>query len=73
MKYESTRKRISSQDLAQDRAFWHDLLARRADSVGLPTHSAGGYRNRRFTIIRDAALFRLAGTDSEAEEIPTGE
>ena len=37
------------------------------------TYSAGGYRNRRFTIIRDAALFRLAGTDSEAEEIPTAE
>jgi hypothetical protein len=32
--------------LAQDRAFWRDLLARRSSSRGLPAHSAGGYRNR---------------------------
>jgi hypothetical protein len=73
MKYESTRKRISSQDLAQDRAFWHDLLARRADAVGLPTHGAGDYRNRRFTIIAMPRCFASLAADSEAEEIPTGE
>jgi hypothetical protein len=59
MKYKSTRRGISRQDLAQDRAFWRDLLARRASSHGLPTHSAGGYRNRRFAIIRDAAWITL--------------
>ena len=48
-----------AQDLAQDRAFWRDLLARRARSRGLPAHSAGGYRNRRFAIIRDAAWITL--------------
>jgi hypothetical protein len=55
---------ISPQELAQDRAFWRDLLARRARSRGLPAHSlpahsAGGYRNRRFAIIRDAAWITL--------------
>lgn len=59
MQYQSTRKVISPQDLAQDRAFWRDLLARRARSHGLPAHSAGGYRNRRFAIIRDAAWITL--------------
>ena len=60
MKYKSTRRAgISYQDLAQDRAFWRDLLARRASSRGLPVNSAGGYRNRRFAIIRDAAWITL--------------
>jgi hypothetical protein len=59
MKYKSTRMGISREDLAQDRAFWRDLLARRAGSRGLPAHSAGGYRNRRFAIIRDAAWITL--------------
>ena len=59
MKYKSTRTEISRQDLAQDRAFWRDLLARRASPPGLPAHSAGGYRNRRFAIIRDAAWITL--------------
>ena len=59
MQYQSTRRGISAQDLAQDRAFWRDLLARRARSRGLPVHSAGGYRNRRFAIIRDAAWVTL--------------
>jgi hypothetical protein len=59
MKYKSTRMGISRQDLAQDRAFWRDLLARRTSSRGLPVHSAGGYRNRRFAIIRDAAWITL--------------
>jgi hypothetical protein len=45
--------------LAQDRAFWRDLLARRTSLRGLPAHSAGGYRNRRFVIIRDAAWITL--------------
>src|SRR5205823_757494 len=59
MKYTSTRKGMSSQDLAQDRAFWRDLLARRTRSCGLPAHTAGGYRNRRFAIVRDAAWITL--------------
>src|SRR3954447_2217977 len=59
MKYTSTRKGMSSQDLAQDRAFWRDLLARRPSSCGLPAHTAGGYRNRRFAIVRDAAWITL--------------
>jgi hypothetical protein len=59
MMYKSTRTGISRQDLAQDRAFWRDLLARRANSRGLPAHSAGGYRNRRFAIIRDAVWITL--------------
>jgi hypothetical protein len=59
MKYQSTRTGISRQDLAQDRAFWHDLLARRSNARGLPAHSAGGYRNRRFAIIRGAAWITL--------------
>jgi hypothetical protein len=59
MQYQSTRRVISPQDLAQDRAFWRTLLARRAHLRGLPAHSAGGYRNRRFAIIRDAAWITL--------------
>ena len=59
MKFQSTRRGIAPQDLAQDRAFWRDLMTRRARSRGLPTHSAGGYRNRRFAIIRDAAWITL--------------
>jgi hypothetical protein len=59
MKYNSIRLGISRQDLEQDRAFWRDLLARRTKLRGLPGHSAGGYRNRRFAIIRDAAWITL--------------
>jgi hypothetical protein len=59
MKYKSARTAISRQDLAQDRAFWRDLLDRRASLAGLPAHSAGGYRNRRFAIIRNAAWVTL--------------
>jgi hypothetical protein len=59
MKYQRTRTGITLQDLAQDRAFWRDLLARRTSVSGLPAHSAGGYRNRRFAIIRDAAWITL--------------
>ncbi len=59
MKHKSTRTKISHQDLTRDRAFWRDLLARRTDSRGLPAHSGGGYRNRRFAIIRDAAWITL--------------
>lgn len=50
---------ISHHDLARDRAFWRDLLARRGKTRGLPAHGAGGYRNRRFAIIRDAAWITL--------------
>lgn len=56
--------RISAHDLACDRAFWADLLALRARTNVLPPHTAGGYRNRRFAIIRDAAwitLYRAIG------------
>jgi hypothetical protein len=59
MKYQSTRTGVARQDLAQDRTFWRDLLARRAGSRGLPAHSAGGYRNRRFVIIRGAVWITL--------------
>jgi hypothetical protein len=59
MQHQRTRRGIVPQDLAQDRAFWHDLLGRREHSRGLPAHSAGGYRNRRFAIIRDAAWITL--------------
>jgi hypothetical protein len=60
MRYRSTRTGIAWQDLAQDRAFWRDLLARRAGgSRGLPAHSAGGYRNRRFVILRGAVWITL--------------
>jgi hypothetical protein len=59
MQYQSTRKGIAPQDLAQDRTFWRDLLAWRERSRGLPAHSAGGYRNRRFAIIRNAAWITL--------------
>jgi hypothetical protein len=54
MKYKSIRVGISPQDLAQDRAFWRDLLARHTSSRDLPTHSAGGYPNGGFAVIRDA-------------------
>lgn len=54
-----TRKGISRQDLVEDRAFWRDLLARRTSTDGLPAHSAGGYRHRRFVIMRDAAWITL--------------
>ncbi|HTI84437.1 MAG TPA: hypothetical protein VL614_28635 [Acetobacteraceae bacterium] len=59
MQFRSPRRGVSPQDLAQDRAFWRDLLAQRAHSPGLPAHSSGGYRNRRFAIIRDAAWITL--------------
>jgi hypothetical protein len=59
MQYKRTRTGITRQDLAQDRAFWRDLLARRTSMHGLPAHSAGGYRNRRFAIICDAAWITL--------------
>jgi len=59
MKYKNIHSRISQQDLAQDRAFWRDLLARCTNPRGLPAHSAGGYRNRRFVIIRNAAWIAL--------------
>jgi hypothetical protein len=59
MKYGGTRTRISQQDLAQDRAFWRDPLARGSSSYGRPGHSAGGYRNRRFAIIRNAVWITL--------------
>jgi hypothetical protein len=45
--------------LAQDRAFWHELLASWANTCGLPAHTGAGYRNRRFAIIRNAAWITL--------------
>lgn len=59
MKHAGARARIARQDLEQDRAFWRGLLALRAGGQGLPAHSAGGYRNRRFKIVRDAAWITL--------------
>jgi hypothetical protein len=59
MRYKRSGRGITREDLAQDRNFWLDLLARRASLRGLPAHSAGGYRNRRFAIIRDAAWVTL--------------
>jgi hypothetical protein len=59
VKYKSTQMGISRQDLAQDRAFWRDLLARRTCPRGLPVHTAGGYRHRRFAIIRNAVWITL--------------
>lgn len=59
MQYQTTHRGRRPQDLAQDRAFWRDLLAQRARSPGLPPHSAGGYRNRRFAIIHAAAWITL--------------
>ena len=59
VRYKSTRAGISSQDLAQDRAFWHELLARRPGSCALPAHTGAGYRNRRFMIVRHSAWITL--------------
>jgi hypothetical protein len=59
MKSQRTRTGIAREKLAQDRAFWRDLLARRTSLGGLPAHSAGGYRHRRFAIIRYAAWITL--------------
>jgi hypothetical protein len=59
MTYKGSQTGIFRQDLAQDRAFWRDLLAQRMRSRGLPPHTAGGYRNRRFAIISDAAWVTL--------------
>ncbi len=59
MKCKTARTEIFRHDLAQDRAFWRDFLQRRTRSHGLPAHSAGGYRNRRFGIIRNAAWITL--------------
>jgi hypothetical protein len=59
MKYTRARRATPRHDLAQDRAFWRDLLAQRPSWRGLPAHSAGGYRNRRFVIIRNAAWITL--------------
>jgi len=54
-----TAPRISAEDLACDRAFWAHVLALRGRSNVLPPHTAGGYRNRRFAIVRDAAWITL--------------
>ena len=58
------RPRIPAEELARDREFWADLLDLRARSSVLPAHTGGGYRNRRFAIVRDAAwitLYRAIG------------
>jgi hypothetical protein len=59
VKREVVRPRISPADLAEDRAFWRELLEHRARSDGLPAHAAGGYRNRRFAVIHNAAWITL--------------
>ena len=59
MKYKSTRM----GDLPPGSGAGPRLLARPSGAThqfaGLPAHSAGGYRNRRFAIIRDAAWITL--------------
>src|SRR5689334_1962360 len=59
VRFKKARAGVPLQDLAQDRAFWRDLLKERTSRGGLPAHSAGGYRNRRFNIIRGAAWVTL--------------
>jgi len=48
-----------AEDLRRDRAFWAALLAVPDRSGGLPPHTGGGFRNRRFAILRDAAWITL--------------
>ena len=55
----TVRKGSARQDLAQDRLFWRRVLDRWTETRGLPAHSAGGYRNRRFVIVRGAAWITL--------------
>ena len=55
----AARRRISPHDLAQDRDFWAAVLERNRQANALPPHTGGGYRNRRFAIIRDAAWITL--------------
>ena len=59
MKREVVRPRISPADLAADRVFWRELLEQCARSGALSAHTAGGYRNRRFAVIHDAAWITL--------------
>src|SRR5512143_1106498 len=59
MMFHRVAPRISTEDLAGDRAFWADLLDLRARSDALRPHTGGGFRNRRFAIIRDAAWITL--------------
>lgn len=51
--------RITSKDLARDRAFWANLLDLRIRLNLLAPHTGGGYANRRFAIIRNAAWITL--------------
>lgn len=51
--------RRRAEELSRDRTFWADLEAQRARSNALPRHTGGGFRNRRFAIIRDAAWITL--------------
>ena len=55
----SASRGVSQADLTQDRAFWTALLDLWSHSGCLPPHTAGGFRNRRFAIIRDAAWITL--------------
>jgi len=48
-----------AEELSRDRTFWADLQELRVRSNALPRHTAGGFRNRRFAIIRDAAWITL--------------
>ena len=51
--------RVSSKDLVGDRAFWANLVDLRTRLNLLQPHTAGGYGNRRFAIIRNAAWITL--------------
>lgn len=59
LKRKLVRPQISPADLAEDRAFWRELLEQCARSNSLPAHTAGGYRNRRFAIIQNAVWITL--------------
>jgi hypothetical protein len=59
LKHKLVRPRISAADLAEDRAFWRELLKQCATSDALPAHTAGGYRNRRFAVIHNAVWITL--------------
>lgn len=71
MRHRATAPRISPADLTRDRDFWADLLALNARSNVLPPHTAGGFRNRRFAIVRNAAWITLYRAISPHPQIGT--
>ena len=57
LRYVASRRR--AEELSRDRTFWAELQQLCARSNALPRHTAGGFRNRRFAIVRDAAWVTL--------------